>query len=108
LAQTVCYLACAPKSNASTEAIFSAIRDVREGKILPVPRILRDAHYKGSQQLGHVGYQYAHDAPNAIAAQDYLGVDREYYSPTDRGAERAIGERLEKIRAILRGAKSDS
>lgn len=105
LAQTVCYLACAPKSNASTEAIFSAIADIREGKILPVPRILRDAHYKASAELGHVGYKYAHDAPGAVAAQDYLGVEKEYYSPTDRGAEKEIGERLEKIRAILRTAK---
>ncbi len=108
LAQTVCYLACAPKSNASTEAVFAALADVREGRILPVPRILRDAHYKGSQQLGHVGYQYAHDAPDAIAAQDYLGVDREYYRPTDRGAEKEIGARLTKIRAILREAKGES
>ena len=108
LAQTVCYLACAPKSNASTEAVFAALADVREGRILPVPRILRDAHYKGSRRLGHVGYQYAHDAPDAIAAQDYLGVDREYYQPTDRGAEKEIGERLKKIRVILREAKGES
>ena len=51
LAQTVCYLACAPKSNAATNAIFAAISDIREGKILPVPRILRDAHYKASETL---------------------------------------------------------
>lgn len=108
LAQTVAYLACAPKSNASTEAIFSALRDVREKRVLPVPRILRDAHYRGSESLGHVGYQYAHDAPDAVAAQDYLGVDREYYVPTDRGAEKEIGERLAKIRAILKTAKTDA
>ena len=105
LAQTVCYLACAPKSNAATTAIFEAIADIREGKILPVPRILRDAHYKAAAELGHVGYQYAHNAPGAVAAQDYLGIDKEYYRPTDRGAEAQIGERLEKIRAILRTAK---
>lgn len=105
LAQTVCYLAVAPKSNAATNAIFAAIADLREGKILPVPRSLRDAHYGGAAALGHTGYQYAHDAPDAIAAQDYLGVEKEYYIPTDRGAEKEIGERLEKIRAILRTAK---
>lgn len=105
LAQTVCYLACAPKSNAATNAIFAAILDIREGKILPVPRILRDAHYKASETLGHVGYQYAHNAPDAIAAQDYLGIDKEYYIPVDRGAEVEIGKRLEKIRAILKSAK---
>lgn len=105
LAQTVCYLAVAPKSNAATNAIFAAIADLREGKILPVPRSLRDAHYGGAAALGHTGYQYAHDAPDAIAAQDYLGVEKEYYIPTDRGAEKEIGERLEKIREILRTAK---
>ena len=105
LAQTVCYLACAPKSNAVTVAIFEAISDIKQGKILPVPRILRDAHYKAAAELGHVGYQYAHNAPDAIAAQDYLGVEKEYYRPTDRGAELEIGRRLEKIRAILRTAK---
>ncbi|MBQ9875015.1 MAG: replication-associated recombination protein A [Thermoguttaceae bacterium] len=105
LAQTVCYLACAPKSNAATEAIYAAIADVRESRILPVPRILRDAHFKAAKDLGHTGYQYAHDAPGAVAAQDYLGVEREYYRPTDRGAEREIGARLEKIREILRSAK---
>ncbi len=108
LAQTVCYLACAPKSNAATVAIFSAIADVREGRILPVPKILRDAHYRGSAELGHVGYEYAHNAPDAIAAQDYLGVDKEYYSPTDRGEEKEIGERLAKIREILRSAKGQT
>ena len=108
LAQTVCYLAVAPKSNAATNAIFAAIADLREGKILPVPRSLRDAHYGGAAALGHTGYQYAHDAPDAIAAQDYLGVEKEYYIPTDRGAEKEIGERLEKIRAILRTAKGDA
>ena len=37
LAQAVTYLACAPKSNASTVAIEAAKRDVREGRLLPVP-----------------------------------------------------------------------
>ena len=95
-----------PKSNAATTAIFEAIDDVRSGRILPVPKALRDAHFRGAKELGHVGYQYAHDAPDAIAAQDYLGVEREYYRPTDRGAEREIGRRLEKIRAILKTAKT--
>ena len=48
------------------------------------------------------GYQYAHDSPDAIAAQDYLGVEREYYRPTDRGFERELAQRLAAIRARLR------
>ena len=49
LSQTVAYLACAPKSNAATQAIGAAKSDIREGRILPVPRHLRDAHYQGRQ-----------------------------------------------------------
>jgi len=103
LAQTVAYLACAPKSNAATLAIFEAKKDVRENRTVPVPRHLRDSHYKGAQSLGHVGYQYAHDSEDAIAAQDYLGVDVEYYRPNPRGFEAELIERLETIRKKLRG-----
>ncbi len=104
LAQAVTYLACAPKSNAATLAIGEARRDVREGRILPVPVHLRDSHYAGAQRLGHgEDYQYAHDHPDGIAAQDYLGIERTYYRPTDRGFEEEIARRLAAIRARLRG-----
>lgn len=106
LAQTVIYLSCAPKSNSATNAIYAAKEDIRNNNILPVPRHLRDDHYPGAQELGHTGYQYAHEAKDAIAEQDYLGIDREYYHPTDRGAEKEIGARLEKIREILRRGKN--
>ncbi len=101
LAQLVTYLACAPKSNAATVAIFEAKKDVTEDALVPVPKHLRDAHYKGSEALGHVGYQYAHDFEDGIAVQEYLGVDREYYRPVPRGFEAELAERLEKIRAKL-------
>src|SRR4051794_20394366 len=103
LAQAVAYLACAPKSNASYLAIGEARQDVREGRLLPVPRHLQDSHYAGAKRLGHgEGYEYAHSAPDAIAAQDYLGVDRTYYRPTDRGFEKQLAARLEEIRSKLR------
>ena len=109
LAQAVAYLATAPKSNAATVAIGEARADVREGRLLPVPVILRDGHYKGAKRLGHgAGYEYAHNAEDAVAAQDYLGVEREYYRPVDRGFEREIAKRLETIRAKLRAAKEQS
>ena len=107
LAQAVTYLACAPKSNAATVGIGEARRDVREGRVLPVPVHLRDSHYQGAKQLGHgEGYQYAHDSPDAIAAQEYLGIDREYYRPVDRGFECELAQRLESIRAKLRSARA--
>lgn len=109
LSQAVTYLACAPKSNAATTAIGAARHDVRENRLLPVPIALRDAHYQASERLGHgVGYQYSHDAPDGVAAQDYLGVEREYYQPTDRGFEQELRERLSAIRARLRTARNES
>ena len=108
LAQVVTYLACAPKSNASTLAIGSARQDVQEGRLVPVPVHLRDRHYSGAKQLGHGdGYVYSHDAKDGVAAQDYLGVEREYYQPVDRGFESELRERLEKIRTELRKGRAE-
>lgn len=105
LAQAVVHIATAPKSNASYLAINQALADVHAGKAGPVPAHLRDSHYAGAKGLGHgEGYQYAHDAPHAIAAQRYApeGLEQvRYYQPTDRGAERAVAARLERIREIL-------
>jgi putative ATPase len=109
LAQAVTYLACAPKSNASTVAIGEARADIREGRVLPVPVHLRDAHYQGAKRLGHgQGYQYAHDAEGGVAEQDYLGVEREYYRPVNRGFESELAERLQSIRARLRSGRESS
>jgi len=106
LAQCVCYLACAPKSNAATLAIDEASRDVREARLVPVPVHLRDSHYPGAKRLGRgKDYQYAHDSAEGIVAQDYLGVEREYYRPVLRGFEAELAKRLEVIRATLRSAK---
>ncbi|MDR1799986.1 MAG: replication-associated recombination protein A, partial [Bifidobacteriaceae bacterium] len=108
LAEAVVHLATAPKSNAAYLGIEAALADVREGKAGQVPAHLRDAHYVGAGRLGHgEGYLYAHDAPHAVAAQVYApaGVDgTEYYRPSDRGYERQVAERLERIRAVLRSA----
>jgi putative ATPase len=105
LAQAVAYLACAPKSNAATTAIGEARRDVREGRTVPVPMHLRDKHYSGAKQLGHgEGYEYAHNAEDGIVAQEYLGVEREYYTPVDRGFEAELAQRLATIRAKLRSS----
>ncbi len=49
LAQAVTYLACAPKSNAATVAISEARTDIRESRLLPVPRHLQDSHYAGAK-----------------------------------------------------------
>lgn len=99
LSQAVIYIATAPKSNASALAVWSAAKDVREGRTLPVPRHLRDSHYGGAARLSHgQGYKYAHDYEGGFVEQAYLGVDKSYYVPTDRGHESTIGEYLSKIR----------
>ncbi len=99
LAQAVTYLACAPKSNSAAAAIWAAAEDVRSGRTVPVPRHLRSTGYAGAAVLGSgEGYRYPHDAKDAIVAQEYLGVDREYYTPSDRGAEAAMRTYLDKVR----------
>jgi len=98
LAQAAIYMACAPKSNASCKAVFSAMDDVKNSRTIPVPRHLRNApHPAMAEQYGYSkGYQYSHDHPGGISPdQDYLGVDRTYYVPTDRGYEKHIAKYLE-------------
>ncbi len=100
LSQAVIYLACTLKSNSATMAIGAALKDVQQGQIVPVPVHLRDKHYQGAERLGHgAGYVYSHEAADGVADQDYLGVDRTYYQPTDRGWEATMAERLAAIRA---------
>lgn len=106
LSQTVTYLACAPKSNAATTAIGNARKDVREKRLIPVPKFLRDSHYSNAKQLGHgTGYQSAHNAPDGVSSQDYLGVEKVYYQPVDRGFESELAARLQVIRDKLNLAK---
>jgi putative ATPase len=99
LAQAVTYVATAPKSNAATMAIAKAREDVRSGRTLQVPEHLRDAHYRGAEQLGRgQGYQYSHDFEGGWVDQAYLPEDRRYYEPVDRGYEAEIRRRLEALR----------
>ncbi|MFP6762092.1 MAG: replication-associated recombination protein A [Planctomycetaceae bacterium] len=103
LSQAATYVALAPKSNASYVAINEAMQDVRERRVLPVPTHLQDAHYGGAEQLGHgQGYQYAHNAEDGWVDQDYLGVDRSYYRPVDRGFEAELGTRLSELKTRRR------
>ena len=99
LSQAVAYIACAPKSNASTLAIEAAQKDVAEGRTLPVPKHLRDASYFGAKTFGHgEDYKYSHDYEGAIAPQEYLPEERRYYEPTDRGFEAELRRRLDEWR----------
>jgi putative ATPase len=108
LAQATTYLATAPKSNASYMAINAAMEDVKHQRTVPVPKHLRSGAYAGAKHLGHgTGYQYAHSGEAGFVDQDYLGVDKSYYQPTDRGYEKRIREYLAYL-DTLRGAGDGS
>jgi putative ATPase len=113
LAQCAIYLALAPKSNASYMAIEMAMEDVREGRTIPVPVYLKDKNVRAAAEMSAGGregmaaagaagvgekYRYAHDESGGLGTQDYLGVDKRYYLPTDRGAEKLLGQYLEAAR----------
>lgn len=103
LAQAVSYVACAPKSNSASEAVFEAMSEVQKSGGLPIPVHLQDAHYKGSAKLGHgVGYKYAHDYKNHYVKQQYLPYEldgKEFYRPSGNGYEVQIREHMKKIRS---------
>ncbi|MGA4668488.1 replication-associated recombination protein A [Propionibacteriaceae bacterium Y1923] len=105
LAQATVAAALAPKSNAVYLAIDAALADVRAGRVGQVPPHLRDAHYAGAEKLGHgQGYQYAHDAPNAVARQQYLPDELEgarYYRPTDHGNEATLQTLVDDLDKLL-------
>ncbi|MCI8463538.1 MAG: replication-associated recombination protein A [Lachnospiraceae bacterium] len=102
LAQAAAYVACAPKSNASSQAVFSAMKTVERTGNLPIPAHLQDAHYKGAAKLGHgAGYKYAHDYPDHYVEQQYLPYEltgKEFYSPSGNGYEVKIREHMKRLK----------
>lgn len=104
LAQATIYLSLAPKSNSAYLAINAALDDVRSGFSPPIPLNLRSV---SSARVGSDrSYVYPHDQPNAVASQQYLSESREYYSPKNLGQEKTLAERIEALRAIIRGKRA--
>jgi putative ATPase len=100
LAQAACYVACAPKSNASYLAINEAMNLVENGGVYPVPRHLQNVHADSAGQEREQGYLYAHDYPNHYVDQQYLPddiKDKVFYHPTDNGREVQIKEYFDRI-----------
>jgi putative ATPase len=101
LSQAASYVASAPKSNASNNAIAEAMEVVKT-TTTTVPVHLQDRHYGGAEKLGHgVGYLYAHDFPEHYVKQQYLPdeiLGRSFYRPTEIGYEKEIKERLTRLR----------
>ena len=102
LSQAASYVACAPKSNASCEAVSQAMETVRQTGNLPIPPHLQDAHYKGAEKLGRgTGYKYAHNYRNNYVEQQYLPYEltgKEFYKPTGNGYEAKIREHIKRIK----------
>jgi len=105
LAELAVYLALAPKSNALYKAWGAVVAEVRAGTAHPVPQHLRNAPTALMKDLGWgKGYEYAHDAPDAVTAMDCLPDalrGRSFYRPTERGLEARIRERLAELRAAI-------
>lgn len=73
LAHLTVRLALSAKSNVAYKALDLAIKELRSGRDLSVPKHLQDAHYKGAAALGRgVAYKYPHDFLHGITRQQYL------------------------------------
>jgi putative ATPase len=99
LAHATIYVATAPKSNSATLAIEAAEKEVETGRTIPVPKHLEDRHSPGVRRAGQkFDYKLPHNYPGHFVAQDYLGVDKIFYDPTEEGAEKLVKERVENWR----------
>ena len=102
LAQTVVYLALAPKSNTTYAAYLAAKKEIMQSGIKPVPLHLRNAATKLQREWGFgKGYKYPHAYPEAWVDQDYLPeelVGRQFYTAKDQGQEPRLAARLARLR----------
>jgi putative ATPase len=111
LAQAAVYLATAPKSNASYKGMLAAAADVIEHGALPVPFHLRNAPTALLKDLGYGrGYEYVHDQEDQVVGHAHLPDTlrgKQYYVPTENGAEGDVRERMKRVasrrRAVERG-----
>jgi putative ATPase len=102
LGQATIYLAVAPKSDAAYRAMNALREDVQNSMAEPVPMHLRNAPTAAMKQWGYsAGYQHAHKFEDAITGMECLPpslIGKQYYTPSDRGMEKRIAERMEEIR----------
>lgn len=107
LASAVIEMCLASKSNSAIQAIDAAITSIHEGKTGDIPLHLRDAHYSGAKELGHVGYKYPHSTPigtfGGWVEQQYLPdalVGTEFYKPVIAGEEKRMAGIYEKLKTF--------
>lgn len=99
LSQATTYLATAPKSNSSCMAISEAMADIESGSVQPVPEHLKNKHVKAIGSETVTEYRYPHNFANHYVKQDYMGIPKNYYRPTQEGYEATISKRLNALRA---------
>ncbi|MBT8364802.1 MAG: replication-associated recombination protein A, partial [Deltaproteobacteria bacterium] len=82
---------------------------VKKTGTLPVPLHIRHAPTRLMKDLGYAkGYKYAHNYQDAVIAQTYLPdklKGQRFYLPTERGFEKAIKNRLDRWRELMRKSK---
>ena len=102
LAQTVVYLALAPKSNSSYAAYLAAKKDIMQSGVKPVPLHLRNPSTRLQREWGFgKGYKYPHAYPDAWVDQEYMPEElagRQYYTAKDQGLEPRLAARLARLR----------
>jgi len=111
LAQAAIYVACAPKSNASAMAIWKAVEDAKTKPTVPVPRHLKDSHYKAAKKMGFgEGYKYPHDFDDGFVVQQYLPDEAgyRYYRPKPAGHEKNIKQYLQKLQSLIQSNRKNS
>lgn len=109
IAQAIVYLAGVPKSNAVYGAYKAARAAVEQHGSLEVPMHIRNAPTKLMKDMGYgKAYRYDHDEGDAHAAgQQFLPdalIGTTFYTPTTRGMEGRIAERLAQLRAANKPA----
>ena len=102
LTEAVVYMSLAPKSNALYIAYGAAKKDALTTVAEPVPLVIRNSPTKLMKELNYgKGYQYAHDTEEKLTDMQCLPdslVGREYYFPTEEGAEAKFNARLREIK----------
>ncbi|MEE9371130.1 MAG: replication-associated recombination protein A [Sedimentisphaerales bacterium] len=109
LAQAAIYVACAPKSNAAASAIWKAVADVKSQRTIPVPKHLKDNHYRAAKKAGFgAGYKYPHSFKDGFVPQEYLptAVRKKYYEPKEAGCEKNIKRYLQKLESLIQNSKA--
>jgi putative ATPase len=96
LSQATTYLATAPKSNAAYLAIDKAMEDIRSGRVLAVPRRLKNIKVQRAGEADTEGdvYRYPHDYQGHFVGQEYAPTTSVYYAPGCQGYEETISRRM--------------